>query len=107
MTMSLHIRPILSALRRNRTGSVLVALQIAVALAVLVNATYIIQQRVAKINEPSGIDTQNVFIVLSQGFAKNYNHEDTMRTDLDWLRRVSGVVGATVSTHFPYSNSVW
>ena len=32
------IRPILSALLRNRTGAVLVALQVAIALAVLVNA---------------------------------------------------------------------
>ena len=40
--MNLNIRPILSALLRNRTGAVLVALQIAIALAVLVNALYIV-----------------------------------------------------------------
>ena len=33
--MSLNVRPILSALLRNRTGAVLVALQVAIALAVL------------------------------------------------------------------------
>ena len=44
--MSLNIRPILSSLLRNRTGAVLVALQIALALAILVNATYIVKQRV-------------------------------------------------------------
>jgi len=44
--MSLNIRPILSSLLCNRTGAVLVALQIALALAILVNATYIVKQRV-------------------------------------------------------------
>ena len=39
--MNLNIRPILSALLRNRTGALLVAFQIAIALAVLVNAVYI------------------------------------------------------------------
>ena len=32
--MSLNVRPILSALLRNRTGAILVAMQVAIALAV-------------------------------------------------------------------------
>ncbi len=51
------MRPILSALLRNRTGAVLVAIQIAIALAVLVNAVYIVKQRVDKIGRPTGMDT--------------------------------------------------
>ena len=54
--MSLDIRPTLSALLRNRTGAVLVAAQIAIALVVLANAAYIIVQRIEKIHRPTGID---------------------------------------------------
>ena len=54
--MSIPFRPIVSALLRNRTGALLVALQIAIALAVLVNAVYIVKQRVDKIGRPTGMD---------------------------------------------------
>ena len=42
----MEIRPILSALLRNRAGAILVALQIAITLAIVVNAVYVTQQRV-------------------------------------------------------------
>ena len=63
--MSLNVRPILSALLRNRTGAVLVAMQIAIALAVLVNALYIVMQRIEKVGRPTGIDVPNIFVVSS------------------------------------------
>ena len=47
------MRPILSALLRNRTGAVLAAIQIAIALAILVNAVYIVKQRADKIGRPT------------------------------------------------------
>ena len=60
--MNLNVRPILSALLRNRTGAVLVAMQIAIALAVLVNALYIVMQRIEKMRLPTGIDVDNVLV---------------------------------------------
>jgi putative ABC transport system permease protein len=42
----MEFRPILSAMLRNKTGAVLVALQIAFTLAVIVNAVYIVSKRV-------------------------------------------------------------
>ena len=71
--MNLHIRPILSALLRNRTGAVLVALQIAIALAVLVNAVYIVKQRVEKMGRPTGMDVANIFVVPSAGFTQRFD----------------------------------
>ena len=52
----MEIRPILSALLRNRAGALLVALQIAITLAIVVNAVYLTHQRVSKISRDSGID---------------------------------------------------
>src|SRR6187399_3349534 len=99
--MSFHIRPIVSALLRNRTGAVLVSLQIAITLAVLVNSVYVVKQRWDIIHQPLGLDSDNMFMVMSGGFTRDFNHEAMMREDLSFLRSLDGVVAATVSTHFP------
>ena len=50
----MEFRPILSAMLRNKTGAILVGLQIALTLAVVANAVFIIMQRVEKIGRPPG-----------------------------------------------------
>lgn len=103
--MIANIRPILSALLRNRTGAVLVALQIALALAILVNATYIVKQRVDTINRPTGIDEANLFTIDAFGFTTRYDHASSVRADLAWLRGLDGVASATVSNAAPLTMS--
>jgi len=103
--MNLPIRPILSALLRNRTGAILVAIQIAITLAVLVNAVYIVKQRVDRINRPTGLDLENIFAISANGFARDYDHAATLRDDLDYLRRIPGVIGAIATTAAPLSDS--
>ena len=101
--MSLNIRPILSSLLRNRTGAVLVALQIALALAILVNATYIVKQRVDSINRPTGVDDANMFVVVAAGFTSRYDYAASVRDDLAYLRGLDGVIAATPSNGIPLS----
>jgi putative ABC transport system permease protein len=102
--MSLNVRPILSALLRNRTGAVLVALQVAIALAVLVNALYIVVQRVQKIHRPTGIDEANILVVASVGFTPRFQEVPSVAEDLAYLRGVSGVVAATATSSIPLSD---
>jgi putative ABC transport system permease protein len=102
--MSLNVRPILSALLRNRTGAALVAMQVAIALAVLVNAVYIIVQRIEKIHRPTGIDEQNILVVESAGFTDRFRQTRSVRDDLAYLRGVSGVIAATASNSIPLSS---
>jgi putative ABC transport system permease protein len=99
--MSWNLRPALSALLRNRTGPVLGALQIAIALAVLVNAVYIVHQRIEKMNRPSGIDEQDLFQIQSEGFTSRYNQIAAMREDLAYLRSLPGVVDAAPAATVP------
>jgi putative ABC transport system permease protein len=103
--MSLNIRPILSSLLRNRTGAVLVALQIALALAILVNATYIAKQRVDSINRPTGIDDPNLFVIESAGFTSRYDYASSVRDDLAYVRGLSGVVAAAPTNAVPLSGN--
>src|SRR5215472_19026853 len=102
--MSLQVRPILSALLRNRTGAVLVAMQVAIALAVLVNALYIVVQRQEKMGRPTGIDVDNVMVVSSTGFTTRFRSVPTIQQDLAWLRSLPGVVAATPTSSIPLAN---
>ncbi|MGH8285983.1 MAG: ABC transporter permease, partial [Steroidobacteraceae bacterium] len=101
--MSWNVRPIVSALLRNRTGAVLVALQIALALAVLVNAVYVVKQRVDKVSRVTGMDDANMLVVANSGFGRNYDRAATMREDVDYLRSVPGVIGAAATSWIPLS----
>jgi putative ABC transport system permease protein len=103
--MTVPFRPILSALLRNRTGALLVALQISIALAVLVNAAYIVKQRVDRIGAPTGIDVENIFVVNSTGFARDFDYAASLREDLAWLRSIPGVIGAAPISSVPLSGS--
>jgi putative ABC transport system permease protein len=102
--MSLHVRPILSALLRNRTGAVLVAMQVAIALAVLVNALYIVVQRAEKMRRPTGIDVDNVIVIGSAGYTERFQTVPSMAEDLAYLRGLPGVVAATVTGAIPLSD---
>ena len=77
----MEIRPILSAMWRNKTGSVLVALQIALTLAIVVNSLFMAQNRLEHINRPSGMDIENIITVQSLGFGSDYNHDATIDKD--------------------------
>jgi len=99
----MEIRPILSAMFRNKTGVVLVGLQIALTLAVVANAAFIIINRVDLINRPKGIDSDNILVVHSYGYGPTYDHLQTVRRDLDTLRAIPGVVAATSTSGIPMS----
>ena len=103
--MKLNARPIFSALIYNWIAPSLVALQIAVVLAVLVNAIYVVKQRIDRISRPNGMDVENIIAVRSLGFAQDYDHEATIRADLDYLRSLSGVVAITPIDNVPLSGS--
>jgi putative ABC transport system permease protein len=99
----MELRPILSAMLRNKTGAILVALQIAITLAVVTNALFIINQRLEKIGRPSGMDTDNIVFVQSYGFAASYNHRATMQEDLELIRGTPGVIAASTINGIPLS----
>jgi putative ABC transport system permease protein len=99
----MELRPILSAMLRNKTGAVLVGLQIALTLAVVANAVFIIMQRVEKIGRPPGFDSDNLIFVQSYGFGPSYDQRDTIERDLQILRGLPGVVSASPINGIPLS----
>src|SRR5215468_9380051 len=99
--MSLDIRPVVSSLLRNRTGAVLVAFQIAIALAVLVNAVYIVHQRIEKMSRPTRIDEHNLFGIGLAEFTDRFDYDASVKEDLAYLRGLPGVVSASASSSVP------
>lgn len=103
----MEIRPILSALLRNRTGALLVALQIAITLAVLCNAAFIVQQRLVKMDRPSGYDEDNLVTLQ----VVNIERKDkaagvaSIAADLRALGAMPGVAAASATASLPLSNS--
>jgi len=99
----MELRPILSAMLRNKTGAILVGLQIALTLAVVANAVFIIVQRAEKIGRDPGMDSANTFFVQSYGYGPKYDQRDTVRRDLDLIRALPGVVDASSINGIPLS----
>lgn len=103
----MEIGPIWRAMMRNKTGAILIALQIAVTMAIMVNAVSIMQEKSRMLSRPSGIDEQNIFTIASVGFATDFNERVTIEEDLAALRSMPGVVNAIQSNSIPLSGGGW
>lgn len=105
----MQIKPILAALRRHKAGTLLIAMQIALTLAIVCNALFIIQQRIAHLSEPTGIDEANIFVVKNEwvGAPDTIKVDAMMREDLQVLRQVPGVQDVTPSNSYPLRGNGW
>jgi len=97
------LRPIYSSLMRNGAGALLVAIQIALTLAIVVNAVFVTEQRLSKIGRDSGIDDQNMFALPVTGFEKDFDFFAMIRADMALLRQMPGVIDAAPMNQIPLS----
>jgi len=111
--MKLH--PILAALRKHKAGTVLIALQIALTLAIVCNAIFIIGQRIQRVNRATGLDESNLFFISQQWVGApsadtpdGVEKLDAMqREDLAALRNLPGVASVAPINSLPLLNSSW
>ncbi len=100
----MDIQPIFAALRRNKFGAILICVQMAVTVAVLCNAIFVIQQRLAWTQRATGIDDESsVFTLRNKWIGNPAEAFARTRRDLDALRNLPGVEDAYVSNSFPLS----
>ena len=99
--------PIVRAMLRNKSGYILIALQIAVTMAIMVNALAIIQERAALMARPSGVDEQNLFYLSSQTFEPDADQRSIVRADLEALRNLPGVIDAISTNSVPLRGGGW
>ncbi|NQZ86089.1 MAG: FtsX-like permease family protein [Colwellia sp.] len=98
---------IFRALMRNKMGAILIALQIALTMAIMVNAIFMIQDRQQQMKRPSGIDENNTFYLTNTVFAQDHNFQAELQTDLNTLRKTPGIVDAIQINAIPLSGGGW
>ncbi|MFL6692345.1 MAG: ABC transporter permease, partial [Ramlibacter sp.] len=104
----MEIRPILSALLRTRTAPLLVAIQVALSLAVLANALFIVHLRLESADRPSGIADEANVGYYSRTFPDESTYQQQMadrEREIAILRGVPGVVSAVWASQMPMSRS--
>jgi putative ABC transport system permease protein len=107
--MTMQIKPILAAMRRHKAGTILIGFQIALTLAIVCNALFIIHGRMARVSRPSGVDETNLF-VISNIWAGNLSDRQTaaqIQADLAALHQLGSVEDATALNSFPLHGSGW
>ena len=103
----MELPPILSAMRRNKVGAVLIAVQMAITLAILCNGLFIIEQRIALSKRPTGADEANIFSITNQWMGEPADLPARVQADLAALRALPGVVDAYVTNAYPLTNGGW
>lgn len=99
--------PIWRAMLRNKTSYLLIAIQIAVTMAIMVNAISIIQERSRMMARPSGVDEDNIFYLSNISFAENFDSRSAADEDLRKIRSTPGVVDAVMTNSVPLQGGGW
>ncbi|MGH8146085.1 MAG: ABC transporter permease [Rhodanobacteraceae bacterium] len=111
----MRLHPILSALRRHKAGVTLIVLQIALTLAIVCNAIFLIGQRIERVNRPTGA-VEDGLIRISQGWygaptgndpASVAKLDALQLTDLATLRALPDVQGAAASFSMPLQGQIY
>ncbi|WP_329741143.1 ABC transporter permease [Dyella sp. A6] len=109
------IHPMIAALRKHKAGVVLIALQIALTLAIVCNAVFIIGQRIQRVDRPTGLKEQDLFLVTNQWVgaptgddpASIQKLDSLLREDLVTLRSLPDVASVSPVNSMPLLNSSW
>jgi putative ABC transport system permease protein len=103
----MELRPILSAMRRNKVGALIIVMQTAITLAILCNSLFLIQQRLSLSSRPSGTQEETIFTIGNQWVGNPPDMAARLQSDLAALRAIPGVADAFVSNSYPLSNGGW
>lgn len=109
------VHPMFRALRRHKAGVLLIVLQVALTLAIVCNALFIVGQRIERMQRPSGL-REDGLIRISQTWLRAPDGDDAaaveardalQRADLATLRQVPGVVDVAASESMPLQGGIW
>jgi putative ABC transport system permease protein len=103
----MEMRPILSAMRRNKFGALLIATQMAVTLAFLANALTLVEQRIAWSDRPSGLDEADIFVMQNEMVEHPNDLAGREAADIDALRALPGVADAYITNMYPLQGGGW
>lgn len=106
----MEIRPIFSALMRNKVAPVLVAMQVAISLAILANALHIVMLRYEMAARPSGVADEANSFYIDFAPVKDQPFEESIaqqKRDRQALLALPGVTAAAMVSQIPMNQSGW
>ena len=99
----LEIKPIFHALCRSKAGAILLLVQIAITTAIVSNAAFIIQDKIAFLNQDTGFPEQDLFKFNVMTFGKDVDASQQFELDEAMLRALPGVENAAQISSIPLS----
>jgi putative ABC transport system permease protein len=104
----MQVRLIFVALRRHKSTTLLMVLQIALALAIVSNALFIIQERINRGMRPTGLNERNLLTIQNVWVNADIERLGPLaQSDLFALRHIPGVIDATQMNSFPLIGTGW
>ena len=100
-------RPILAALRYHKAGAILIALQVALTLAVICNAIFVIEQRLQRLSRDTGIAESELMVVNNKWVAPAAELPARQAADVAMLRALPGVADAYATNAYPLIGGAW
>lgn len=105
----MSVNPILVALRRHKAAVILIVLQIALTLAIVANAFFIIGHTIERMTRPTGVEEQDLIWILQKLPAQSglddaaaiETLDALQRTDLETLRNLPDVQDVAATTSIP------
>ncbi|WP_444939993.1 ABC transporter permease [Microbulbifer sp. ZKSA004] len=101
----LELKPMLSALWRNKISAMLIAMQLALTLAIISNIVVIVQDRIDKIARPTGIAAEEIIAINVMAIPQDYDMISAASSDLKLLRELPHIKDASVTHQVPLSQS--
>lgn len=101
------MHPVLTALLRSKTAALLVVVQVALTLAIVCNALFVVRARLATADRPSGVDEANVFELGYVGAGPIPDRAAMLQRDREVLLGIPGVAATAAVNSFPLSQSGW
>src|SRR4051812_43966952 len=98
----MHLFPILATLRRHRTAAALIVLEIAVTCAIVCNAIFLIGERLARIDQPSGLAEGELVYVQLTGTSKRADALAVAAQARGALRATRGVRSVASTNNVPF-----
>ena len=104
MRFDMQIKPILAALRKHRLATVLIALEVALACAVLCNACFMIANRLQLMKVDSGVDERALAVLTLSGFDPAQPGDLNARV-VAGLRAIPGMQSVSVVNTVPFGQA--
>lgn len=98
-----ELKPILNALLRAKSGAILLLLQIAITTAIVSNAAFIIKDRIAYLEQETGLPEQDLFQAEMMMYGGDIDLDKQIERDEALLRNIPGVIDAVHINAVPLS----